>query len=121
MMPRALDTFERGVSLGLRVSWRIVRAIRSGGDRGRDRPRREGAARVRRSNATRSVAHRVKGENGSFQVNAETPSPPPILALYEDLVDELQPEPAFRDVLVGIARSVTRDQAELAQRPAVGG
>ena len=53
---------------------------------------------MKRSNPKRNVPHRVQGANGSFQVNAETPSPPsppPILALYEDLVDELQPEPVY--------------------------
>lgn len=40
-----------------------------------------------RSNPTRSVPHRIAGENGSLPASGLAPKPPPVLVLYVDLVD----------------------------------
>lgn len=43
----------------------------------------------------RHTPARVAGENGSFPCNGHTPSPPPVLVLYEDLVMRLAPKPRY--------------------------
>jgi hypothetical protein len=51
----------------------------------------------KRTNPARSVPHRVVGENGSFPTAALAPKPPPVLVLYDDLVDaeDLGPSPVY--------------------------
>jgi hypothetical protein len=59
-----------------------------------------------RSNPTRSVPHRIAGANGSLPGSALPPRPPPLLVLYEDLVDpkDLGPAPVYGQYPRGLIR-----------------
>lgn len=68
------------------------------------RPRRkpdQDQGRGRERKAERSK-RRVMGTNGSLPTSGSAPRPSPILMLYDDLVDDLAPEPVYGQYPVGL-------------------